>query len=83
MIRFKIPKINSINGYQKHLRETIPYDPDNERPVIKSSICTGEKVAGFKRKSDGRFVEVMLIKNEADKKMFMETYNLVKVDTEY
>ncbi|MCR5835226.1 MAG: aspartate dehydrogenase [Lachnospiraceae bacterium] len=52
-------------------------------PVIKSSICTGEKVAGFKNKTDGKFTEVMVIKSEADKKLFMETYGLEKVDTEY
>ncbi|MBE5958991.1 MAG: aspartate dehydrogenase [Lachnospiraceae bacterium] len=52
-------------------------------PVIKSSICTGEKVAGFKNKIDGKFTEVMVIKNESDKRLFMETYELEKVDIEY
>ena len=32
-----------------------PYDPATQIPVIRSSICTGEKVAGFKDKRSGRF----------------------------
>jgi len=69
--------------YKKHLKDAIPFDPDTQYPVIKSSICTGEKVAGFKNRTDGKFVEVMLIKDDADKNMFMKIYGFDKVDTEY
>ena len=72
-----------IPYYKKHLKDEIPFNPEKQYPVIKSSICTGEKVAGFKNKTDGKFIEVMVIKNESDKKLFMETYGLEKVDTEY
>ena len=38
------------------------YDRDVLEPVIRSSICTGEKVAGFREKETGRFREVALIR---------------------
>lgn len=37
------------------------FSPETHDAVIRSSICTGEKVAGFKSKKDGHFSEVMLI----------------------
>ena len=64
-------------------RKTPTYSLDEWEPVIRSSICTGEKVAGFKDKKDGRFTEVMLIRSPEDLREFRETYNLDKVKTEY
>lgn len=61
----------------------ITYDPDTQYAVIRSSICTGEKVAGFKNKKDGHFTEVMLITSKADEKRFRETYGLEEVRVEY
>ena len=52
------------------------YDPDLKRPAIRCSICTGEQVAGFKNLSDGKFEEVMLIRNEADLQAFREQYGI-------
>lgn len=69
--------------YVKELKSTIPFDPETQYAVIKSSICTGEKMAGFKNRSDGKFTEVMLIQSEADKRQFMEIYGLDEVSTEY
>ncbi|MCR5674411.1 MAG: aspartate dehydrogenase [Lachnospiraceae bacterium] len=51
--------------------------------IIRSSICTGEKVAGFKNKTDGRFTEVMLIRDPDDEKRFREQYGLDTVKVEY
>ena len=68
---------------KKHHREEIKFDPDTQYAVIRSSICTGEKVAGFKNKKDGHFTEVMLIKNAGDEKKFRETYGLDTVKVEY
>ncbi|MCR5802131.1 MAG: aspartate dehydrogenase [Lachnospiraceae bacterium] len=63
--------------------EKIEYDPDSQYAVIRSSICTGEKVAGFKNKTDGHFTEVMLIRNAEDEKRFREIYDLDTVKVEY
>ena len=63
-------------------RKLIYFDLDNERPLIRMSICTGEKVAGFKNIHTGAFREVMLIKNEKDKKTFMKNVGVNAVDIE-
>ena len=33
------------------------YDKENEKPLIKASICNGEQVAGFKNLHTGEFRE--------------------------
>lgn len=59
------------------------YDTEGELPVMRCSICTGEKVAGFKNKETGRFRDVMLIKNETDLELFKATYGVEEVTKEY
>jgi hypothetical protein len=68
---------------KKSLRDAIPYDPETQIPVIHASICTGERVAGFKNRSDGHFTEVMLIRTAEDEQTFMETYGIDSLTTEY
>ncbi|MCR5283102.1 MAG: aspartate dehydrogenase [Lachnospiraceae bacterium] len=57
-----------IFGKKKPL--PIEYDKDQEYPVIRSSICTGEEVAGFKDRESGHFREEMLIRNDSDRQAF-------------
>lgn len=52
------------------------YDKENKKPVIKSSICNGEQVAGFKDIHTGKMEEVMLIKNPADLDKFKAMYDI-------
>lgn len=52
------------------------YDKTGKIPVIRSSICTGEQVAGFKDPADGRFQEVMLIRNGGDLEEFLHLYDV-------
>ena len=61
------------------------YDRENLKPVIRSSICTGEQVAGFKNIQTGKFSEVMLIRSTGDLKEFLEDYDISESDvaTEY
>ena len=61
----------------------VPYDPEKQYPVIRSSICTGEKVAGFKNKADGHFTEVMVIRSPQEEQCFKDIYHLDSVKTEY
>lgn len=56
--------------------EVIPYDRQNKKPIIKSSICHGEQVAGFKDRRTGKIEEIMLIKSQADLKKFKELYGI-------
>ncbi len=72
-----------IPYYEKHLSDDILFDPETQYAVIRSSICTGEKVAGFKNKTDGHFIDVMLIRSPEDEQRFKEIYNLDNIKTEY
>lgn len=67
----------------KKNKEMVSYDPEKQYAVIRSSICTGEKVAGFKNKDDGHFIEVMLIRSPADEEAFKEMYGIESIKTEY
>ena len=69
--------------YIKHLKESIPYDPEKQYAVIKSSICTGEQVAGFRNKTTREFTEVMLIKTPMDEETFRRIYGLEEIKKEY
>ena len=59
------------------------FSPETHDAVIRSSICTGEKVAGFKSKKDGRFSEVMLIRSQKDLDAFKAEYHVDSIKTEY
>ena len=70
-------------GCKKKQEPAIQFDPETQYAVIRSSICTGEKVAGFKNKVDGHFTELMLIRSPADEKLFKETYGVDSIRVEY
>ena len=57
-------------GRKKARKTAVQFDSETQYAVIRSSICTGEKVAGFKNKTDGHFTEVMLSRSPADEKEF-------------
>ncbi|MBR3341049.1 MAG: aspartate dehydrogenase [Clostridiales bacterium] len=65
------------------MKNEIKFDPETQYAVIRSSICTGEKVAGFKNKKDGHFTEVMVIRTPDDERRFKSIYGLENVRTEY
>ena len=47
-------------------KHTQSYDKMNKKPVLKTSICTGEQVAGFQDIHTGKIEEIMLIKQTGD-----------------
>lgn len=57
-----------------------PYDSEKQEPVIRASICTGEQVAGFKDKENGKFEEAMLIRGEGDLQEFCARYAVRRED---
>ena len=65
-------------GRKKKRIEKKSYDRENMKPILHSSICTGETVAGFKNRQTGRFEEVMLIRNGADLQAFREQYGITE-----
>lgn len=54
------------------------YNKETQIPVMRVSICTGEKVVGFKDKITGKFADVMLIRNESDLNKFCKEYGVEK-----
>ena len=56
--------------------ETQDHTYDGQQPAMKSSICTGEQVAGFKDKSTGHFREVMCLRSDRDREDFLKTYGI-------
>lgn len=63
-------------GLFKKKTLVLTYDRENKKPVIKSSICNGEQVAGFKDIHTGKIEEIMLIKSEADIDKFKAMYGI-------
>ena len=60
----------------------ISYDKTDKKPVIRASICTGEKVAGFRDEKTGRIEELMLITGEKDLQNFMASYGVKEDEIE-
>ena len=54
------------------------YDREHMKPVIRVSICTGEKVAGFKDIRTGKIEEIMLIRLPEDLERFNEIYEITE-----
>ncbi len=57
-----------------------PYDKAGKIPVIRSGICTGEQVAGFKDPVSGKFDELMLIRDSGDLAEFLSQYQVGEND---
>ncbi|MCH3971493.1 MAG: aspartate dehydrogenase [Oscillospiraceae bacterium] len=70
---------------RKKPKQPLPFDRTKQRPVIRASICTGERVAGFRNLQTGKFEGVLLLRSPADKERFLQMYGLAaeEVKTEY
>lgn len=67
--------------FSRRKKHTIPpYDKTGKVPVIRSSICTGEQVAGFKDPVSGKFDELMLIRDSGDLAEFLSQYQVGEND---
>ncbi len=64
-------------GFKKKFQKK-PYDKNTQKPVIHASICTGEKVAGFKDIQTGKFHEVMVIRDNSDLQFFLQKYGVTE-----
>ena len=62
----------------------LSYDKENKKPIIRSSICNGEQVAGFKDIHNGNFEEIMLLKSQEDLDKFKTMYGILEeIEKEY
>lgn len=75
----------SLFHKNKRKAALFPFDRTLHRPVIYSSICTGEKRAGFEWIETGRFEEIMCLRTPGDLAAFMEDYGLTEseIETKY
>ena len=63
-------------GIGRKKREQKSFDRDRFEPAIRSSICTGEKTAGFVSRETGKFTDDRLIRTREDLELFMEDYGI-------
>ena len=68
---------------RKNKINKIEYNPEVEKLVIISSICTGEQRAGLKDIRTGHFKEIMLINNQKDLDTFKKMCDVQDVEVEY
>lgn len=57
---------------KKSKPERLQYDPEVRRPALRCSICTGERVAGFKNLQTGKFEDHELIRTEEELEAFKQ-----------
>lgn len=75
------------NGNVKHCKNNfsikVPYDREKQIPVLKCSICTGERIAGFKDIETGHITEVLVIRSDEDLINFKKHYGIDSLKDEY
>lgn len=59
------------------------YDKENWRPVLRCSICNGERVAGFKNIHTGQFREESFIRSDEELEAFKHRYGITEMPKEY
>ena len=52
------------------------FPPETYEPVLRRSICTGERTACMRHRETGKIYEIMLIRNDRDLAAFAEEYGL-------
>ena len=66
--------------FGRRKEQAAPVERGGRVPVIRSSICTGEQVAGFKDPVSGKFQELALIRDDRDLQDFLEQYQVKESD---
>ena len=71
--------------WKKHGKpeKQLDYDRENWRPVLKCSICNGERVAGFKNIRTGEFKEESFIRSDEELEAFKRRYGISEMKKEY
>ena len=74
---------NRREMFRKKRIQQMDYDKENWRPVLKCSICNGERVAGFKNIHTGEFKEECFIQNDEELEAFKYKYAITDLVKEY
>ena len=64
--------------FKRKTEEKPAWPPERFEPVIRSSICTGERVACMRERDTGKLHELVLIRSEADLDRFCRDYGVSK-----
>jgi hypothetical protein len=81
-------RINKSEIYKSRIKKPSIFDDryaDRSlyTPVIRASICTGERALGFVGVEDKVFHEVCVVNSEKDIQIFKETYHVDELDVIY
>ncbi len=68
---------------KKKNADKLQYDRENQVPVLRCSICTGEQVACLKDIRTGHLEEIMLVKNDLDLEKFRDMTGVYDIPREY
>lgn len=69
--------------FRKKVQEEKPenkFDRDKQTPVLRTSICNGDKVVGFRDRETGKFEEVACIKSDRDLEDFLYEYGISRAE---
>ena len=69
--------------FRKKRIQQVDYDRENWRPVLRCSICNGERVAGFKNIHTGEFKEECFIRDDEELEAFKYKYAITELAKEY
>lgn len=82
-----IKEMKKDNGNVKHCKNNfsikVPYNREKQIPVLKCSICTVERIAGFKDIETGHITEVLVIRSDEDLTYFKKHYGIDSLKDEY
>ena len=59
---------------------TVNYDPAEQKPVSRCSICTGEQTACLKNLRNGKLTEIMLIRDSSDLEAFQAACGVSEIE---
>lgn len=63
--------------HRKRMSASTPeYPSELYAAAVRSSICTGEKVAGFQNRETGKFTELFLLRSPSDLDEFCREYDV-------
>ena len=65
-----------MSWFKKRPAPPPEFPAEDWEPVIRSSICTGEKVACMRKRDSGQLREIQLIRTLTDLQKFCEEYGV-------
>ncbi len=61
-------------GFGRKSKPSALFPPEQYEPVIRSSICTGERTACMRNRETGKIHEIMVLRTERDLTEFAKQY---------